>query len=63
MNGFHDHYSENGNGHTDFADGYEDGFSCQAFDDRNSKFRARVNHTMMAASNKSFNYKSYMKYM
>ena len=32
-----------------------------AIDTRNSKFQARVNHTLVAASNKSYNYKSYMK--
>ena len=34
-----------------------------AVDTRNTKYKAKMNDVMTASSNKSYNYKSYMKYM
>ena len=41
--------------------GYEE--ASTSIDTRNSKFQAKVHHTLQAASNKSYNYKDYHKMM
>jgi hypothetical protein len=62
MNGIVDGATANGGGGSYDTCGYDQDV-MMSVDTRNTKFQASKNHIDTAASNKSFNYKNYMKYM
>lgn len=58
MNGY---YDTNGSGGFDNC-GYDESTVCSV-DTRNTKYQAKVNHLSTAVCNKSFNFKSQIKYL